>query len=176
MPCAYFPYGDSTWAFNYVLWDIQIAQTFFNNQNWFPRTPANTDNMLFFGMNCLDRQDYSDIRKPAPTTQCMRPENLHSLVRKTLEVNRISLCKSVFVWFCSFLPSVFMIFHFERCWTIRKAVLKPNQHNRWNQNDRKVCTMPGQECQEYKEVLELRQFEDPQINIMFFEIISRVIL
>jgi len=107
---AYFPYGVSASAFNYVLWDMRMDQTSFDSLNSFLRTPANTDNMLFFRINYFDRQDYNDTRKTAATTlvtiafSCHLGlhdgmKNLHSLVRKTLEGHRINLCRSLFVCF-----------------------------------------------------------------------------
>lgn len=104
--------------------------------NCFLRAPANTDNMLFFTLNYFDRQDYNDIRKAAATTLVMMPfschsdlhdglKNLHSLVRKTLEVHRINLGRSLSAWFY-FLLSVVVIFHFEWCWITRKEQLPLN--------------------------------------------------
>lgn len=75
---------------------MRIDQTFSDSLNCFLRTPADTDNMLFFRMNYFDRQDYNNIRKTAAATLVMIAfschldlhdglKNLHSLARKTLK-------------------------------------------------------------------------------------------
>lgn len=99
-----------------------MDQTFLHSLSCFLRTPANADNMLFFSMNYFDRQDYNDIRKTAAATLVLIAfschsdlhdglNNLHSLVRNTLEVHRIDLGRSLFGFF--FFLSVVVIFHFE---------------------------------------------------------------
>lgn len=90
--------------------------------------------MLFFGMNYFDRQDYRDI-KTAATTLVMIAfschsdlhdglKNLHSLLKNTLEVNRINLCKSLIVWVFSF-PLLLLSFILKDAELSSKLHLKP---------------------------------------------------
>lgn len=146
--------------FNYLLWDMKRDQTFSDNLNCFLRTPTNTDNMLFLRMNYFDRQNYNDIKKTAAPKLVMTAlsshsdlygglKNFHSLVRKMLEAH-----SSIQAGHC--FPVVWVFFPYSSflwCFILdvlnyqgRTTALTPRQNNGWNQNDRKVHEVSGQEC------------------------------